>query len=214
MTTSSPRPVAIPTGTALSWQTDTRYSSSGFWAPVEFVIADEGWWSLGWDELWIHVEHRTPDLTLPDLDLSIIANAPRTPPEDLIAAITTREHLAVVQGPQPTTVAGHAAIRVDLVASTPPRPFPQECPGFAELGGGGTRFSASGLGVVLLTSPNPALPPASWAFGIAYCRVARIWAVDAHGSTITIIAAPTEPDRFDDLIVLADALVAGIEFGE
>ncbi|HSM01512.1 MAG TPA: hypothetical protein VK960_03585 [Acidimicrobiia bacterium] len=205
-------PTPIPASTALAMEPHTRYHADGFWTPVDFLMEDDGWWSLGWDELWVHMEHRKAGRTLPDLDLSVIAQAPTAAPGNVIEAIAGREHIEVIREPRAVTLGGRVASQIDVSAAFPPQPFPQECPGNALLGGGGTRFAAQGLGVVLLTSPNPALPPSVWAFGLAYCRTARIWVVDVDGSTITIIAAPTDPGDFDELIGLADAFVEGIEW--
>ena len=217
--TTVPNRVEVPGGTLLKFEPGTVYVASRFWEPVSLSTDQDGsWWSRGSTELWVHLEYHDNGESVTDLDLTIVAHSPTASLEEVVASIIAKEigwfftpdpgneTARVITPPSPTTVGGFEASVFDLFV---PRGRYDEGPNAR----GNTLFFQTIPGLSLLTIGDNAVTGGGEArIGIRHGRAARVWVVDVAGATITIVAAATDLDLFDDLIGAADRLVADIEF--
>jgi len=208
-----PAEVEIPEQGILKLQPGTAYLASGFWAPVSFTVASDGWWwAQGATELWVHLEYHEGGGSTWDLDLSAIAPDPTQSADDLVSEIVSDGYLEVISEPMTTTVGDRGAVVLDVYAPYTAASGDRfdSCVDPEYLGN--SRFFQLHEGFHLASDwPSDAVV-GGWGFGVRECRAARIWVVDVDGSTIIIIAAAANQELFDALIPAAEQLLAGIEF--
>ena len=199
-------PTEMPIAGLFKLKTET-YSTSEFWTPLTVTPATDGWWSRGVSELWLYLEYHEEGESVYDLDVAVLAHDPTSRPMALALSILGEDQVVTLSAPADTTVDGHPAVVFDAFQPELAEPF-AACPGPAVQGN--SRFPDNLSGTVVLTAPDPA--GRAWNFGIRTCRTARIWVIDVDGSTITIIASTTDAAIFDELMPIAEELIAGILF--
>jgi hypothetical protein len=181
------------------------YVAPGFWSSFTLTVDELGWQSLGSRDLWVYLQYVEPGRASVNLDLSLVAHSPNGTPEGVASRIADAPETEVTRPAEPTTLDGYDAVTLDVLV-------PES--DFGHCGDpsttGNSRFE-DGAGLSLLYDTNS--PGLGYWFGVRLCREARIWVVDVDGSTITIIAATVRPEQFDDLIPVAERLLAGVDFG-
>lgn len=208
-TTTAATAVQLHRTGVLALTAGVEYRADIFWVPVAVNPDREGWRADGASELWIYLAYVEPGRASFDLDLSIVAHAPNSNIATIAANIAANEQVELIgmDGPIAATVSGHEALRLDIEIEE------------SGIGGGycgndsvgNSRFQNNETGLVLMEDLDT--PIYGYYFGVRSCRGARIWVVDVEGATITIIAASERPEMLDGLLEIAEAFVAGIEFG-
>ena len=204
-------PTAIPASGILKWTAGDSYVADDFWVPVSITPADDGWWSLGVTEVWLYLQWHDGDSSLFDLDMVVLAHAPNAAVADVVTAITGDEAVDVTAEPTATTVANRDGVVVDVVV-------PGEIDEDEEIVFRGHARSIAALqGLRLFVESDPTSGQGgsvagTFGFGVRRGRKARIWVLDVAGSTITGIAAASDPEAFDALAPVAERLVAGFDF--
>ena len=208
-TTTVAGPIDLPPSGILLLAPGAEYRAATFWSPLTVVPDRDGWRADGSSELWIYFQYFEPGRSTYDLDLAIITHSPNAALDGVAARITGDPQVSLIAGPDPTILGGHDAVVLDIEVEAAP------------IGGGGycgnptagnSRFQNNETGMALLEDSNSPIYPHF--FGVRSCRGARTWVVDVDGATITIIAATERPEMLDELIPIAEAFVAGIQFSE
>ncbi|HSM01727.1 MAG TPA: hypothetical protein VK960_04690 [Acidimicrobiia bacterium] len=207
-TTTTPGPVILPASRIAPLEPGVEYRAPSFWSPLSLAPAREGWRANGSSELWIYFQYFESGRSTYDLDLAIVAHSPNAEIAGVARRITNDEQVTSTAGPTPAMLDGHDAVVLDIEVEA------------SRFGGGycgnptagNSRFQNNETGMVLLEDSDSPLYPHF--FGVRSCRGARIWVVDVAGATITIIAATERPEMLEDLLPVAEALVATIDFDD
>ena len=203
-TTTEAGSVSLSAGRTVVLEPGVDYASDGFLVPLAWRVEDDGWRWYGVGEDWAYLA-----LVL-DGDLAaalaLLGYRSWLPSGEVVEAIVGREEVTVVEGPTVATVAGVEAITVDVEGAPEQAQVNDERNGCT---GGIGRFFLDEPGyarVVESRSTNPK------EYGIASCKVSRVWVFETNGSSVTVIGGAVDPDRFDELMPLAERLLDTMSF--
>ena len=197
-TTVAPAPVDI-CSVGKVWEAEASYTASCFLIPVTFTPSEPGWRSSGSAERWVSLRWVDPDEREWEVDVGIIAYQPNNDPREVIEAIDSLRGINVLADPEPINLVRVEGVTVDAEGE-PANAFSR---GPCESGGGLIRFAGAGGG-----GGNTIVEGVGRAeIGVGFCVVARLWALDIDGLTVTVLAAATDPQRHDDAIAVIEALL-------
>ena len=78
----------------------------------------------------------------------------------------------------------------------------------------GDRRCTRGIVRFFIDEPGYALvvPGTPHEYGIAACKVSRVWVFETNGRSVTVIGGAVDPDRFDELMPLVERLLDSMTF--
>lgn len=185
------------------WEPGTTYSADCFLVPVSFEPVDTGWRSqgVGVDRMlltWIENEGADE----PTAQVGVVAYRPADSASEVVDVIVDFVDVEAVSERTQVAVGGHRAVVIDIQHGESSRTqyedpcfridaglrLPGELPG--------ERLTPEGLTTV----------------GLGPCQVFRVWAVSATRGTVTIVAAFSDTDRFDELMPVVERLLDTMTF--
>ena len=187
-----------------SWEAGETYLAPCFLTPIQFTPVDVGWSSIRADTEWVEGMWTEPDERRPAIRFVVLAYEPQSTPDEVI------ETILAIESVEPLTEPADDGERLSVDVATGPDVNPtldREC--MATL----TRafdLLAGDLGTVLLDRLN-VVGGDGRAYGMGACWTFRIWKTTVADTTITVIATTADLDRFDELMPVAEQLVATIE---
>jgi hypothetical protein len=188
------------------WEAGAAYHAPCFLVPISFSPSADGWVSAGARSNWVMTRWSNPDRSV-IVGLGIIAFRESEIPEDVLASIGDIDGITALGEPRTTTVAGFPGLVVDVRGS------PSDNPAQEEFGGCVSIFP------VRFTSDagNPILGRSLYdqnQIGVGYCHLARIWAIDTGGPTITLIGGTTsaDPVLHAEAVEVIERLLETVEF--
>ena len=75
--------------------------------------------------------------------------------------------------------------------------------------GGVVRFFLDEPGYALVVQSRSTLP---MEYGIAACKVSRVWVFETNGESVTVIGGAVDPDRFDELMPVVERMLDSMTF--
>lgn len=204
-TTSTPVDMC---GRGLGLEPDTAYVAECFVHPVSLEVGEQGWSASPAESGAVTMTYKDPSGGLV-VTVALISFDRAKPPDEVLEVVASREGIAVIAEPVATEISGYPGLYMDVQGAPrggdtdtldEPRPS-QYCPPRRPV-----RFKDGGNAIV------GQVGGAADAIGVGYCHVARIWAVEVDGSTVTLIAGTTDPDRHGEAVAKSEELLDGLSF--
>ena len=201
-TTVPDGPTLLTAGRTVLLESGTAYASGGFVLPFSFRVDDDGWRWYGVAEDWAYLGWVSDGEVA--AAVAILGYRTSLAPAEIVEAVESIEGVDVVAGPSDTVVGAFDGLSID-VEGAPERA--QVGIGSQPCTDGVARFFTDEAGYALVEDPaNP------FEYGVAACKVSRLWVVDANGQSITLIGGATDPGRFDEVIPVVERLVDSMSF--
>ena len=194
-------------GRGLGLEPDTVYIAECFVQSVSLEVGEQGWAASPVEPGALTVRFTDPSGGLVVAVALIIVDRAK-PPDEVLEVLASTDGIIVVAEPVATEVSGHPGLYMDvqgaprggdLDALDHPRPS-QYCPPRRPV-----RFKDGGNTIVGQVGSTDAI-------GVGYCHVARIWAVEVDGLTVTLIGGTTDPDRHEEAVAKSEELFEGLSF--
>lgn len=198
--TTKAGPVVLSAGRTVRLEPGVNYASDGFLVPLAWRVDDDGWRWQGVAEDWAYLGLIIDGEVA--AALALLGYRTSLLPNEVVETILAKEEVEVVDGPAVAMVGGLEAIKVD-VEGAPERAQVDDrrCTGDI------VRFFIDEPGYALVVDPaNP------YEYGIAACKVSRVWVFETNGKSLTVIGGASDPDRFDELMPLVERLLDSMSF--
>lgn len=208
ITEAADEPVDIcPRG--LVWEADAPYTAECFLTAVTFRPTAEGWRSYGASSVGIRLERPSPD-RVSEVGVQLLAYKPELKPDAVLASLLDIDGVEPTSPVSTTSLGQRSAATVDVRTDPDPTPHPvkedYECsPDGSALQWGYDAWP--GYPLVIEDQGQ-----GTHEYGLGACHHFRIWAVDLGDVTITVIALIYNSDAFDQLVTIAEDLLATTTF--
>lgn len=183
------------------------YIAECFIQPVALRVTELGWSASPAEETAVSVTYTDRSNGL-SVGVALIAVNSEDSPEEVLDVIASKQGITALADPIISEVSGRPGLYFDVQgdprgggvqALDEPRPS-RNCPPRRPVrykDGGNTLIGQVG---------------ATDEIGVGYCHVARVWAVEVDGLTITIVGGTTDPERHEEAVAKVESLFEGLSF--
>ena len=206
-TTAADEPVDIcPRG--LVWEVNAVYTAQCFFTPVTFRPTDDGWRSFGANSVVLRVG-RLDAGRQPEVGVQLLAYKPELEPDPVLSSILDIDGVDAVSPVRTTSLGQWNAVTVDVRTQPDPSQLNVDLGDCSrnELALQWPYDASRGYPLVLGSRGV-----GSWEYGLGACHRFRLWAVDLGDITITVIAIVYDSEAFDELVTIAEDLLAATTF--
>lgn len=185
------------------WSPGMVYVAECFVVPVAFEPLGDGWRSSGASGRWVSIRWVDPSDRDFTTELAIIAFESLEAPLAVLEEIASLEGLKPIGESVPVDVASRSGFFADFEGA-PWQTGPEgedPCNTLEPI-----RFAGDGNPIVSGVGAR------SDSIGVGYCDLARIWALEEGGMTVTIIGGTADPARHEEAVAKIEELIEGMQF--